>query len=270
MFYGSCNEKYKSSLRVMEITLHHSEQTYIARLDQPLDISIALRSGKDNPNCFYAPMPLFEPVRAGGFVGNTQEGGTVNFYNVHINPHGNGTHTECVGHIARETYTINQCLQKFHSIGYLATVTPVKAGTDQIISAELLSAAPIPPNCETLVLRTLPNGIDKTTRSYSGANPPYIHPDAMGWIVERGIKHLIVDIPSVDREEDGGALAAHKIFWNYPQQPRTDATITELAYMNDAIEDGLYLVNIHIMSIELDASPSKVTLYNLKPVSDSV
>ena len=34
-----------------------------------------------------------------GFTGSVAEGGSVNFRNIAFNPHGNGTHTECLGHI---------------------------------------------------------------------------------------------------------------------------------------------------------------------------
>ena len=48
----------------------------------------------------------YTPVVAGDFVGSTASGGPVNFFNIRVNPHGNGTHTECVGHIAREPYVL--------------------------------------------------------------------------------------------------------------------------------------------------------------------
>ena len=73
----------------------------------------------------------------------------------------------------------------------------------------------------------------------------------------------MIDLPSVDAEEDGGELAAHHAFWNYPAQPRMDSTITEMIFVDDKIKDGLYLLNIQIASIESDASPSKPVLYEL-------
>ena len=43
-----------------------------------------------------------------------------------------------------------------------------------------------------------------------------------------GIKHLLIDLPSVDREIDGGRMMSHRAFWNYPDNPRHESTITEL------------------------------------------
>ena len=62
--------------------------------------------------------------------------------------------------------------------------------------------------------------------------------EAAVYIRERGIKHLLIDQPSVDREHDEGKLLAHKAFWNYSVQERLDATITELIYAPDSIPDG--------------------------------
>ena len=81
-----------------------------------------------------------------------------------------------------------------------------------------------------------------------------------GFIRERGIKHLLIDQPSVDREHDEGKLLAHKAFWNYSIKERLDATITELIYAPDSIPDGYYLLNLQIAPFENDASPSKPIL----------
>jgi kynurenine formamidase len=38
--------------------------------------------------------------------------------------------------------------------------------------------------------------------------------DAALFLHESGIKHLLIDLPSVDKEKDEGKLLAHKAFWN--------------------------------------------------------
>ena len=101
--------------------------------------------------------------------------------------------------------------------------------------------------------------------NYSGANPPYLHHKAISYLVERGVEHLLLDLPSVDREEDGGQLLGHRAFWQYPESPRAHCTITELIYVNNSIRDGLYLLNLQVASFEIDASPSKPVLYALEP-----
>ncbi|MBK9256122.1 MAG: cyclase family protein [Saprospiraceae bacterium] len=248
----------------MKISLEYNNQSYSADLSNGVDISLPLISGTLGPNCFYAPEFHAEPVRMGDFVGSVKEGGPVNFLNIRLNPHGNGTHTECVGHISSETFTINQCLKEFHFIGKLISVWPEKMESgDRIITKNLITDHIHPGECEALIIRTLPNHEDKKNRLYSGTNPPYFHHEAIAYLNEAGIKHLITDLPSVDREDDGGRLEAHKTFWTYPTDPQTDKTITELAYIDNNIEDEIYLINIQIASLEMDASPSKIILYVL-------
>ena len=98
----------------MQIILQHPNgNRYQIDRTQALDISIPLKEGLETVNAFYAPPLHIEPVRAGNFVGDMQEGGLLNFKNVQFNPHGNGTHTECIGHISPDAYTLNQCLKQF-------------------------------------------------------------------------------------------------------------------------------------------------------------
>ena len=67
---------------------------------------------------------------------------------------------------------------------------------------------------EALVIRTLPNSASKLSKKYSHTNPPFLAEDAAGFICESGIQHLLIDLPSVDKEKDEGKLLAHKAFWN--------------------------------------------------------
>jgi len=251
-------------LSTMDCNITINNTTYHTNLNRPIDISIPIRDGLENPNCFYAPLVEFSPVVAGDFVGDTRQGGLVNFKNVKINPHGNGTHTECVGHIAKEIYTINQSLREFFFLAKLITLYPQKQmNGDRIIVKNQLTEVVEKGEVQAVVLRTQPNDDTKQSRQYSGANPPYLHHEAATYLVECGIKHLLLDLPSVDREVDEGKLLAHKAFWQYPDAPRTDCTITEMIYVPDNVKDGLYLLNLQIASFELDASPSKPVLYKI-------
>ncbi len=114
------------------------------------------------------------------------------------------------------------------------------------------------------MIRTLPNTRSKFSQRWSGANPPYFEAAALEYLRELGIEHLLVDLPSVDREEDGGALAAHHLWWNYPEAPRMAASISEMIFVQDSVVDGDYLLNLQIASLETDASPSKPILYEFE------
>jgi len=249
----------------MHITLEHNDIHYQADLAKPLDISIPFKPGSGGVNCFYAPPVKIWAVEAGDFIGDTKRGGSVNFKNIQFNPHGNGTHTECVGHIATKKYQIAASLKKFHYLARVISVTPEEAQNgDQVIMRDQLKALKNEIDTEALIIRTLPNKIEKKRTNYSGSNPPYIHHKAITFLVECGVQHLLIDLPSVDREEDQGALLAHKAFWQYPSAVRQNATITELIYVPNKIKDGLYLLNIGIAPFTIDAAPSKPLLYMLK------
>ena len=119
---------------------------------------------------------------------------------------------------------------------------------------------------EAVIVRTMPNGRDKLTRNYSGTNPPFFEPAITQLMRSRGVKHVLVDLPSVDKEVDGGALGAHRNFWGFPGELSKSSTITELVYVDDTIVDGLYLLNLQIASLELDVSMSKPVLFKLERV----
>ena len=253
----------------MKAIIEIAEKKYQLDLAAPLDISLPLDAEKLGANCFYASPFNISPVISGDFVGSTQMGGFVNFMDVRLNPHGNGTHTECVGHISKEKRSINQTLTQFHFLAKLITISPIKTenGDLQIQKQQIATLFPSNEHFEAIIIRTLPKGEDKKSKNYSGTNPCYIDAEAIGFIVEElNIKHLLVDIPSVDAEIDGGRMEAHKRFWNYPQTLDTIKTITELIYVDDAIPDGDYLLNLQIASFEMDASPSKPVIYGLVEV----
>lgn len=244
--------------------LQFDSLNYQLNLHEPIDISIPLKEGTDTVNCFYAPLLAYSPVVAGDFIGSTAQGGIVNFMNVRINPHGNGTHTECVGHIAKEPYSINQNLNRFHHFAQLISVYPTRQENgDRVILKSQLEGAIHSTAIKALLIRTLPNDASKCSRQYSGTNPPYIHHEAIRYLVAQGIEHFLIDLPSVDREEDEGKLLAHKAFWQYPEAVRRHCTITELIYVPDEVKDGLYLLNLQIAAFEIDVSPSKPVLYRL-------
>lgn len=235
-----------------------------------IDISLPL-SAKSGALAWYCEPVKIWPVEGDGFIGKVSEGGSTNFNNIQLNPHGNGTHTENVGHISNGFYSINDSLKEFHFKANLISITPQEFHNsdwkedDLIIDLELIQTAL--KNCDNnvaLIIRTLPNGKDKQNKNYSHTNPPYITEEAIAWLNDFGVKHLLIDLPSVDRENDHGELKAHKMFWNYPTDPILDKTITELVFVDNSIEDGEYMLQIQIISLENDASPSKPILYEIE------
>ena len=104
----------------------------------------------------------------------------------------------------------------------------------------------------------------KSTNTIAIQIPLFISEDAALTIRNRGIKHLLIDTPSVDKENDDGKLLAHHAFWNVPANPRFNCSITELIYVPEEVPDGTYLLNLSFASFNNDASPSKPVLYSIK------
>jgi kynurenine formamidase len=236
-------------------------------LSKPIDISLTLSNTDANPIAWYIEKPVIEPVTFENWTGKVSEGSSTNFNNIFFNPHGHGTHTECLGHITNDFYSINQCLKQFFFMAELVSISPEERNDDFVITKSQIENSLNGNTPEAIIIRTLPNNSDKKSKDYSHTNPPYLLEEAATYIREIGIKHLLIDLPSVDREEDEGKLLAHKAFWNVKNttilnnDARLDCTITELIFVNDSFSDGTYLLNLQIASFENDASPSKPILY---------
>jgi kynurenine formamidase len=174
-----------------------------------------------------------------------------------------------LGHITKEFYSINQSLKQFFFLAELISVHPELQNDDLVITKIQIKNALNGTSPEAIIIRTLPNNSDKLSKKYSNTNPPYLSEEAAIFIRESGIQHLLIDLPSVDKEHDQGKLLAHKAFWNVTDvvnlnaDARINSTITEMIFVNDAVKDGSYLLNLQIAPFENDASPSKPILYKV-------
>lgn len=262
-------------------------QPWALDLAAPIDIALDLDPySADQPQAFSLPRASAAAVELGSFVGDTRRGGSCNCEVLTIYPHGNGTHTECIGHISRERIGVRSVLAGAFFPATLVTVRPepfssslesyptehgdeecaiTRAGLERALAALPESS---PGFLRALIIRTLPNSAAKRSCSYSGANPVYLAQEAMECILALGVEHLLVDLPSVDREDDGGRLPMHCLFWGLAPdrcltQPVPGRSITELVYVDSATADGIYLLNLQIPPIALDAVPSRPLLFPL-------
>lgn len=255
----------------------------MAATPDPIDISIPLRFNGPQPNAYGVESATSEAVVAGDIIGDTRRGGSVNFERYTFIPQCVGTHTECVGHITRERIAVTDCIKDVLIPAVLISVTPenppelcdgaasgdLVIGRDQVREAiELFSTRDASDDGFAMIVRTLPNDDSKLTRSYGEDNlPPYFSADAVSYLVEAGCKHLLTDLPSIDRIFDGGRLAAHRIFWNVPaggseigEGTRMGSSITELIYVPNEVPDGRYILNLQIAPFVADAAPSRPLL----------
>jgi arylformamidase len=242
-------------------TIHKGNNPFTVDFSKPIDISIPVRNIEDATRAWYVPAASIEPVRMGDWVGSVEAGNSVNFRNVFFNPHAHGTHTECVGHISKEFVSVNQHLKQFMFLAALVSVEPQRINEDAVITKiQLQTLLEQYDKLDALVIRTIPNLETKLHQNYSDTNPAFIDVESISYLNELGVRHLLIDTPSVDKEKDNGELLFHKAFWEYPNNIQYDKTITELVYVDSQVQDGMYLLNLQIGSIENDAAPSKPIL----------
>ncbi|MBO6576545.1 MAG: cyclase family protein [Rhodothermales bacterium] len=211
---------------------------WVADLTRPAVLARPVAFEGDRETWMGAHPAGSEPMRSGDFVGSVAQGGPVNAAVLTLTPHGNGTHTEGIGHITRRADPVRVPAAPLPA----SLVTPrgdLVAALDRAESGFL----------EAVVLRT-------------GAQP--LDPDHMRTLLKAGVRHLIVEAPSVDPEDDGGALLAHRAWWGVePSGTATHSprTITELAAIPASLADGPYLLNLQVPALETDAVPSRPILY---------
>ena len=235
-----------------------------------------MRFDGPQPNAYGVELASAKACEYGELVGDTRRGGSCNFEKITVIPHCNGTHTECVGHITNVRISVRDCLLDVLISAVLVSVeTAVMNNGDLVISKGALESQMATPLADdgnsALIVRTLPNDDSKLSRSYDEQNiPPYFTTEAMQFVVECGFKHLLVDLPSIDRLFDEGKLSNHRIFWNvdpgsFELNPasRLNSTITELIYVPGDVEDGKYLLNLQIAPFMADASPSRPILFKI-------
>lgn len=249
--------------------------------------SLALELDFDGrgPRWFGAPAPSSEPLRSGSFSGRVSSGASCNASTLKLTPHCDGTHTECVGHLTRERLDVRAVVPPGFLAALIVTVTPQRASAcsestrpaphpeDLLITRAELGRAwpgPLPFRPEALIVRTLPNSPEKHSRDYTHAGAAFLSLPAALLLVERGIEHLVLDVPSADRGEDGGALAAHRVFFGLDPDARSlgsarraQCTITELAYVPDVLRDGPGLLQLQVPALGGDALPSRPLFHEL-------
>lgn len=272
----------------MDMRVTVAGKPYRVRLDRPVSLAIPLDFHGPQPNFFGAPQATATPLEMEGFVGDTRQGGSCNVAEIRLIPHCNGTHTETVGHIVHETIPIAEVLPQTLFPARLVTLTPCRAGETQdtyrplkqpedwlITRASLEKSLRDVAHDElkVVLVRTLPNDESKKTRRYGQSyQPPFFSVEAIGYLIEHGVEHLLVDLPSLDRMHDGGLLTVHHLFWNVPEQSHELArqtyafkTVTEMIFVPDHIPDGLYLLNLQIPAFLSDAAPCRPVIYPLEP-----
>jgi len=258
-----------------------------AALDRGVSLAIAVDFGGGGPRHFGAAAPSSTPFASGKFTGSVATGASANCSTITLIPHCQMTHTESVAHLTRESGDTWRVVPRGLMPAVVVSVMPEPAressestdpqpwGTDVLITKRRLRAAwPMERMVDPVaaIIRTLPNEASKRTRDYSDLTPPYLTREAVEWLVEKRIEHLVLDVPSLDRTHDEGHMVGHRIFFGLPagstargDAARSRATITELAFIPDEVFDGPCVLALAVPAIGGDAVPSQPIVYPLAP-----
>lgn len=267
----------------MNLYIEISKKKY-QLLPTPIDISIPLNFNGLQPNSYGVSRASSSAFEGGGWVGDVRRGGSCNFEVYNLTPHCNGTHTECVGHITEARFSVHELLKDSLLPATLISVVPNKGETtqdsypvalhadDKLIDVKALEEALQGTDTnfhKALIIRTLPNPIEKMYWDYTQIEPAFFSLEAMQLIRSLGVEHLLIDLPSVDRLLDEGKLGTHRIFWGLEVGGQhisgeiPTRTITEFIYVPNDIKDGYYVLNLQIAPFMSDASPSRPQLFGL-------
>ncbi|NVJ59535.1 MAG: cyclase family protein [Gammaproteobacteria bacterium] len=267
---------------VYELNYHQ----YRVLSDAPISIAIEQTFDEHQPNHFGADKAKASVLKSGSFVGDTRQGGSCNVTEITITPHCNGTHTESLSHITDQLIPVGNLAKELLPATLITVMAetgevtvdnykPALEPSDKVISkAILVQELSSIDNAmlKALVIRTLPNPSEKKHYVYGDSlHPPFFTMEAIEYLNQKGVEHLIVDVPSIDKMYDEGLLTNHHIFWNVKEATHELAdnswirkTITELSFINNEVSDGHYLISLNIAPFHLDAAPSRPVLYPLE------
>lgn len=245
-------------------------QEFRVALDNPISLARAVEFDGGGLRFFGAPPATSAALRVGAFHGAVAGGASCNCSTLTLTPHCHGTHTECLGHLTSERIDAWRLVPRGLMSAVLVTVQPERSvvGREALAAALARTFATMPPplrGVTALILRT-----DCEDEAMA-----HLSPGAAALLVEHGILHLVLDLPSMDPAEDGGELAAHRVFFGLParhrdgsvtraaeaHKERARCTITEFAQIPPDVADGAWLLQLAVPALGGDAVPSSPLLY---------
>lgn len=250
----------------MAIEISWNHRRYRASAAVASDVAIPLTFDGSGPRAFGTDAATAVPLAVGEFTGRVDNGASCNASVLHVTPHGNGTHTETVAHLAADGPAVPALLNGGWMPAWLASVEAGCGAIEADALAPALDRARAA-GASALLVRTRPNTAEKLTREYPGAaTPPWFTEGAARAVADANIEHWLVDLPSLDRMDDT-SLPAHRAFFGLPGGARSAraarrrfCTVTEMIYVADELADGLYLLDLQVPRWALEAVPSRPLL----------
>lgn len=251
--------------------IHWQGKTLSVDYSKGRSLAIPMNLRGPQPAFFVDAPARAEPLKSGDYIGSVAQGGSCNAEQITLVPHCHGTHTECVGHITHQGEYVQDTIHTQPCLARLVTMqgeadskdnypTPLEDGDSLLTLDKLRQIVGDITNIEALIIRTLPNPESKQFRDY-GQQPAYpvLSSQAIQWLADSQLKHLLLDTPSLDKANDGGQLANHKQWWkNHPQR-----SISEMIYVPDQVSDADYWLHLELSPILSDACSSRPVIYPL-------
>jgi hypothetical protein len=243
----------------------------------PRSLGSQVRFNGADPRWFDAPPAHTWPHRVGDFSGTVLTGSSCNCRSIALTPHASGTHTESVAHLTMDAGDVLDVLPLDFLPALLLKINATAPGPESsdyapepgdrcVTARELLAAWPRDAGAK-------PKALVLAVHDQSPNNmPPYLTRDGAMAIVAKGIDHLVVNLPSIDRLIDGGMLTAHRVFFGLPPRAvlpvarhgdarRRAATVTELAEIPADLVAGPGWLQIQAAALSGDAIPSRPLWY---------
>ena len=104
---------------------------------QGIEIGIPIQRGI-GVRSFNIDNAQYKVYQKDGFVGNINNGGSCNLETITFTPHGNGTHTECYGHISLDQHHVNDNIQDDYYYAQLFTANTVEINGQLALSFDNL------------------------------------------------------------------------------------------------------------------------------------
>ena len=257
----------------MELSVSKDHNIYQIDLTSAVCLAIPYDYRGSQPNFYDTDPGEAVPFQQHNFIGKVKNNKGCNVMVIKQNIHCTGTHTECAGHILEKDIYINDVLLPGFVHSELISIKPINWSeteesyhgnvndTDMVITKKDLEKK-LSNSREGLAIRTLPNPKEKLTQKYKASNTAFFTTDAITFLNDLGVKHLVVDLPSIDRTNDNGMLGNHHRY--FENKPPFKKTITELAFIPDSLDDGSYFMVIEIPPMQLDAAPSRPFLFKFE------
>ncbi len=245
------------------------------KLGAPVEASRPVRlAPPEAPNAFSLPPLQAEAHEVPGwFVGDVRRGGSCNVEVLRCTAHGL-THVETAAHLLDPSGAPSTIAdlppERLAGLLLLADLSDLgdrpgeRVPPDRIVEALAAPGLPV----AMLGLKTRASALPPAT-DFTGTDCLALSPEAAAAVREAGILTLVVDLPSLDPERDGGRMRAHRAFFGLPEagcrgaDPESRAVV-ELAWFG-ALPAGYYYAVVTPARFAVPAVPTGLFLYPVLP-----